>query len=239
MAYLHKPLDGCFERVNRAEEHIAAFENRIGKMFRKQAIALGISFDSKPPYRVKEPTLPSETFYDMRFPVLIGEICHNLRSALDCLVFELAKLDSGLEQDDTQFPIKDTPERFTSDKKRYKIDLLSTAHVALIEAAQPYMGCDWSKRLRDYSNLDKHRRFVTTLGVADYHVHSSLEKDINRFVGYERQVPNPISGEPPVKVKVQISGQVTFSDGAPVIETIKEIKTGVSDTLRSFEPDFK
>jgi hypothetical protein len=240
MAYQHNPLDGCFERIRRAEEHIADFQGRIDTMFRKQANALGINFDSQPPHRVKEPTLPSETFYDMRFPVLIGEMCHNLRSALDCLVFELAKLDTGSEQDGTQFPIDDTPEKFTVNKKRFRIDLLSTAHVALIEAVQPYKGCDWSKRLRDYSNLDKHRKFVSTMGAADYHVHSSLEKDLVRCFGYEREAPHPISGQPPIKVKVYIAKKkITFTDGAPVIETINKIKTSVAKTLRSFEPDFK
>jgi hypothetical protein len=36
---------------------------------------------------------------------LVGEICYNLRSALDYLVFELAKHDSGTRQENTQFPI--------------------------------------------------------------------------------------------------------------------------------------
>jgi hypothetical protein len=239
MAYRRNPLDGCFERVERANEHITDFRNRLDTMFRKQANALGINFDSNPPYRVKESTLPSETFYDMRFPVLIGEICYNLRTALDCLIFELAKLDAGSEQDNTQFPIEDTPVGFMKNKKRFKIDLLTAEHVTSIQAVQPYKGCNWSKRLRDYSNLDKHREFVSTTGTADYHVHSSLEKDLFRCSGYEPEVPHPISGLPPMKVKVYISGKVKFKDGVPVIKAIEEIKSGVADTLRSFEPSFK
>jgi hypothetical protein len=238
MAYQRKPLDGCLERVRRADEHLADFKTRIDTMFRKQANAVGINFASQPPYHVKGPTLPTETFYDMRFPVLIGEICYNLRTALDWLIFELAKLDTGVEQDSTQFPLEDTPDGFARNKKRFRIDLLTPAHVTLIEAVQPYKGCNWSKRLRDYSNLDKHREFVSTMGKADYHVHSGLEKDLSRCLGYERYTPHPVGTWPPVKVKVYISGCVTFTDGAPVIETIEEIKTGVADTLRQFEFEF-
>ncbi len=238
MAYQRKPLDGCFERVRRAEEHLTDFKKRIVIMFRKQADAVGIKFDLLPPHRVKDPILPSETFYDMRFPVLIGEICYNLRTALDWLVFEVAKLDTKEEQDNTQFPLEDTSDGFVKNKKRFRIDLLTSAHEDLIEAVQPYNGCEWSKRLRDYSNLDKHRKFVSTAGRADYHVYSSLEKDLTKCLGHEREVPHPIPGQTPVKVKVYISGAITFTDGAPVIEAVEEIKAGVADMLRQFEFEF-
>jgi hypothetical protein len=240
MAYQRKPLDACFERVRRAEEHIADFEARVEIMFQKQANALGITLDPQPPHHVKEneTRLPSETFYDMRFAVLIGEICHNLRSALDCLIFELAKLDTGQEQENTQFPLADTAEKFASIKALRKIDLLTPEHVAKIEGAQPYR-CDWSKRLRDCSNLDKHRKLISTMGSANFHVHSSLEKDLWRCFGYERMVPHPVAGRAPVKVKVYISRRLDFPDGAPVLDTIKRIKRGVAEILNSFEPDFK
>jgi hypothetical protein len=236
--YLHHPLGGCFERVRRAEEHLADFESRVGIMFAKQANALGINFDPNPPHRAIQPTLPPETFYDLRFPILIGEVCYNLRSALDWLVFELAQLDAGSPQDNTQFPLEDTPEGFEGNKKRFRLHLLSPAHVALIERAQPYNGCNWAKRLRHLSNSDKHRQFIQTGGNLVYYVHSSLEKDLTRCWGYERYAPHPVAGQPPVKVKVYIASSITFPDGAPVVETVEEIKAGVADTLAAFKLEF-
>jgi hypothetical protein len=41
---------------------------------------------------------PLAPFVTMRVGVLIGEVCYNLRSALDYLVFALAELDSGIKQ---------------------------------------------------------------------------------------------------------------------------------------------
>jgi hypothetical protein len=38
--------------------------------------------------------------------IVVGEICYNLRAALDYLVYELARLDSGCIQNGTQFPIE-------------------------------------------------------------------------------------------------------------------------------------
>jgi hypothetical protein len=41
-----------------------------------------------------------------------------------------------------------------------------------------------------------------------------------------------------VDVKVHIAGQIAFPDGAPVRETIEEIKMEVANTLVAFKPDF-
>jgi hypothetical protein len=68
-------------------------------------------------------------------------------------------------------------------------------------------------------------------------IHSSLEKDLAGIWGAKRLATHPLTGKA-VDVKVHVFGQITLDDGTPVIETIKEIKTGVADTLRQFEPDF-
>src|SRR5215467_5786119 len=89
--YFIHPLDGCFERVRRADEHLADLEQRARDVFLQQANSVVIEFDSNHPGGIKNFSRPAETFFGMRFGVLIGEICYNLRSALDYLVFELAR----------------------------------------------------------------------------------------------------------------------------------------------------
>jgi hypothetical protein len=86
----------------------------------------------------------------MSIGIRIGEVCYNLRSALDYLIFELAKLDSCAEQSGTQFPIIDAKEDFEGRGKRIflkeGINLLkgiNLAHVAAIEQLQPCNGCQW------------------------------------------------------------------------------------------------
>jgi hypothetical protein len=103
--------------------------------------------------------------------------------------------------------------------------------------SQPYAGCNWTKRLRDISNMDKHRHLVLSRGNTQITIHSSLEKDLAGIWGVKRSAIHPLTGKA-VDVKVHVFGQITLDDGTPVIETIKEIKTGVADTLRQFEPDF-
>jgi hypothetical protein len=235
--YLCHPLDSCFERLKRADEHLLDFNSRVETMLMKQAYAVGIKLDQNPPHHIIEVTLPPETFFDMRFGVLVGEIFYNLRCSLDYLIFELAKLDSGVEQDGTQFPIVDTKKDFEGRAARW-LKGMNNGHIAAIERLQPYNGCSWTKRLRECSNADKHRHLVQAGGTATINVHSSLEKDLARCWGYDRQIPHPAAGQPPVKMKVYPSGGVTFPDGATVPETVEEIKAQVAHTLIAFKPDF-
>ena len=93
--------------------------------------------------------------------LLIGEILYNLRGCLDYLVYQLAILDSGSEQNGTQFPIEDSQNGFRGRRKSY-LKFVNDSHVASIERLQPYNGVDWTKWLRTYSNPDKHRHLVVS-----------------------------------------------------------------------------
>jgi hypothetical protein len=235
--YLRHPLDSCFERLKRVDEHLLDFNSRVETMLMKQAYAVGIKLDQNSPHQLIEVTLPPETFFDMRFGVLVGEIFYNLRCSLDYLIFALAKLDSGVDQDGTQFPIVDTKTDFEGRAGRW-LRGMNNSHIAAIERLQPYNGCNWTKRLRECSNADKHRHLVPAGGTVKFSVHSSLQEDLARCWGYDRQIPHPVAGQPPVKTKVYPSGDVTFPDGATVRETVEEIKAQVANTLIVFKPHF-
>lgn len=98
-------------------------------------------------------------------PLAISDAIHNLRAAMDYLVYQLAKLDSGQFQTGTQFPIEDAKIAtapggnivgFDISKKKM-LKGLSPDHIDRLEQLQPYKGVDWTKHLRDISNPDKHR----------------------------------------------------------------------------------
>lgn len=234
--YLNHPLDGCFERVRRANEHLADLRERIRETFAQQANSIVVKFDGNPPGHIIGATYPLQTYWPMKTAILIGEACYNLRSALDYLVFELAKRDSGSEQSSTQFPIESTPEGFAGRRKTY-LKGINDGHVAAIERLQPYAGCDWSASLRDASNPDKHRHFVKTKGDFSAHIYSEIADDLGGIIGaHEFDAPHPIRGK--VKVKVHITGHVTFDDGAPIIETLEKISREIADTLVAFKPEF-
>ncbi|MCH8188130.1 MAG: hypothetical protein IIB66_05415, partial [Proteobacteria bacterium] len=101
--------------------------------------------------------------------ILVGEITYNLRAALDYLVYELARLDSGEVKNGTQFPIEDTEDGFKRKRNAF-LKGVSDKHVAIIESLQPYSGCDWTRILRDLSNPDKHRQLTISKSSVVYSI---------------------------------------------------------------------
>ncbi|MFZ2005798.1 MAG: hypothetical protein WAV02_11975 [Stellaceae bacterium] len=172
----------------------------------------------------------------MSVGIRIGEICYNLRTALEYLIYELARLDSGKVQDDTQFPMVDTQQNFNAGKGRW-LRGLDPSHIAAIEQLQPYMGCLWTKALRDISNRDKHREFPEIGGQSEAFVYTRL-KDTNfdSIDAPTRRLPHPTMGT--VDVKVYVTSAVQFADGTPIAQTLEQIKLGVVETLTAFKPEF-
>jgi hypothetical protein len=115
------------------------------------------------------------------FSVVIGEIVYNLRSALDYLVFELAGLDSGCIIEGTQFPIERSQKSFKWRVRGGWLDVLNAAHVAAIEALQPYRGCQWAAVLQNLSNPDKHVHLVPSQAEHELTFHIVDETHIADF----------------------------------------------------------
>ena len=80
------PLDGAFRRVDRAREHTAHLKRRADAVRQEQEDALIFKV---------HPTMPDQmqAFISRNVPphfmlgILTGEICYNLRAALDYLIF--------------------------------------------------------------------------------------------------------------------------------------------------------
>ena len=103
--------------------------------------------------------------------ILVGEAIQAMRRALDYLVYEIAFLDSGIEQDDTQFPVDQSPRRFWARRERNSRGLddhscylvgVSNEHAGALQRDQPYSGASWTERLARLSNPDKHRHLTVT-----------------------------------------------------------------------------
>ena len=231
------PLDPCYERLIRAAEHLTEFEVLLDEVRRNEAYEAGIEFDPLPPYCIKKVNLPGQTFFDMRFGVLVGEIFYNLRSSLDYLIYELARHDSGRAQMDTQFPICDCARDFSNQKKR-RLKGVSDEHIAAIERLQPFNGCAWTGQFRDHSNADKHRELVPINGKSTITVHSGLEKDLDSCRGYERKVAHPELGKPEVPLKVHVRLAVAFPGGGEISDIVQNLNAEIKSVLDSFRSDF-
>jgi hypothetical protein len=238
---LSHPLDSAFERVNRASEHFSEFKRRVAVWNNAQYHAAEWQFDPQDPSKISV-GLSKIIPMPLRIGTLLGEICYNLRTALDYVIFELAKLDSsGIPQDGTQFPIEDAPKGFAWRQKRGWLKGLNSAHIAAIEALQPYNACNWTKALRDISNPDKHRNITNFAGDMSLKAImriGDIDEAFESAPGTVSHKRHPVTGEE-VYVKLHLTTEVQLRDGTPVIETLEIVKLKISETLEAFKPEFK
>jgi hypothetical protein len=231
-------LARAIARVNRAEEHLADFERKVAQRGQEQIDAITFNPDPSNPQQfiINKVQIPM----DFSFNILVGEIVYNLRSALDYLVFELAGLDSGYLIEGTQFPIEDKKKGFKRRKQGGWLDGLNCAHIAAIEALQPYRGCDWTAALRNLSNPDKHIHLIPSRADHEFTFHGV---DADHLIDL-RDMPGAVrsavmSNGTEVYVKAMLRTCIQFADGTPVIETLEILKSEVARVLEAFKPDFE
>ncbi len=232
-------LDGALARVSRAGEHLGELVRQIEAVRQEQFDAIAWDFDADRPGEIKV-VANEEIFVPLPgFGILVGEVAYNLRAALDYLIYELAILDSGNIVNGTQFPIEDKPKGFASRQKRGWLGGLNPAHIAAVESLQPYRGHNWTRALRDISNPDKHRNLVYSQGSYGLRVYPRADR--LRFLDIPGKVSSahhPVTGEE-VHVKMDLSLEIQFSDGTPVVQTLEILKSNVADVLDGFKPAFE
>lgn len=150
-------------KFGRAEEHFDTLCNEVELWAKSDPCAISKQCNaegSRYSFSVEIKKPPSLN----QWSLIAGDCVHNLRSALDNLVYALAIRDSGNDPppsaDRLQFPIADDNGAFV--KQGFRIAPLSDATQARIERAQPYNRPHQElppllSLLRDFNNLDKHR----------------------------------------------------------------------------------
>ena len=167
-------LSGVDHKIRRAERQIADLKESIGEGMSTDLQRFVFEHDpqtGKRPLKVYGvPVIQPE------WRVLIGEILYNLRSALDHLAYQLVILGNGQPNDNTYFPVRETP--FTNKGVLRGAELcppVNHPQVAdLIEMCQPYRGVDGSPhpfnlsplwRLHRLNIIDKHRVLLVVAAV--------------------------------------------------------------------------
>jgi hypothetical protein len=228
------PLDGAYQRVSRARHHLEDLKPQVNAL--RQAAHDRVSLSRKPGIftlpdgRKVRAVRGSVSAFIVPAPlevsVLIGEVAQHLRIALDYLVYELACFDAKRVVDRTQFPVADSEERFKDLLARYNLrHTLTPEHIAAIERLQPLSGCHWIARLSDLSNPDKHRHLTAVVSPIAVTLSPGSTEAI-------------LAGSQ-VDVQSDIAIQITFRDGTPVIESLEQFQSQVSQVLRDFHREFE
>jgi len=155
-----KPLTDVRAKLRRAAQHISEIEAYIRSRQVPHRVKEKIQVESNEPGVAARFSLPTPIDDDL--PMMVGEAIQSLRAALDYLVYDLAWIDGGQvpqDQDRTLFPIVERPEGFAKAAKT-ALKGLNSQHCQMLQAVQPYNGCNWTPLLQRYSNRDKHRHPV-------------------------------------------------------------------------------
>jgi hypothetical protein len=246
---------GAVVRLERGSEHLADIKLRLDRLRQSNPDRVVDEGDPdivyiaqlRPPHD-RYPMLPVSDV--LMISVVIGELIHNLRAALDYLIYGLAWIDSKRFHKMTQFPIYSCEDDFTRDGLT-KLKGLSDEHIARIKELQPYNGCHWTRTLARLSNRDKHRELIKMFPVNNFALQLGVRfpkpiesnAEATESEDWEVKLVDPPAFykwclENTVKVNLTLTGDVTLSDGTPIIDTLEILKSQVSNLLGEFEDIF-
>lgn len=264
-------LTGAYAKLDWVDSEIAALDEEIKAVGKTEGYTT--SSDFYPQANVVavriEPFVPPRVW-----GVRAGNIVHCCRSALDYLVCDLVFLNGRRPVEGSggnQFPIFDKPPTSGkgktvsfAEKTARSLAGVAQAHVAMIEAIQPYQPeNDFGRApnpfsmLRDRSNADKHRllRPIAAGLVHGQQVPYELtaERDISRILDHQIlfRGPHIRSGavvafadvvptgpDPRLKLEAELPLQVIWDDGYAVFKSLAHIALSVRNILGWFEPVF-
>lgn len=251
-------LDPCWSKVSQAQAHFDTVYTEIRSFLDTGPYGVVIQADTEPDSWVVRGEALQEP--NPSWSVVIGDCVHNLRSALDYLVWQLALLETDTPGDRLEYPITFDPDYFAK-KGRPKLAGLPEAAIDRIEALQPYPGRydwgDWLLILHDLDRFDKHRYLQVTayvlqrlnLGLVtrDGTAQVDWEFQSGRFehgqvlarVGFTRHGPNAdIQMHPQMEFDIAFDEGQSAAGNKPVLPTLAECMAVVRRILREFEDFF-
>jgi hypothetical protein len=199
-------------------------------------------------FEIKDEPLPE-------FSLVIGDAVQNMRSALDYLVYELARhaLAGKRLRKRTQFPISTSGIKYFQ-RGRYQVRPLFGEHRRRIRKLQPYQAKGDPRSqplalLNRLSNTDKHRLLLTLVNQAGA-ISMNLKVEDGRpiVVGTEAialpsylketEVPDQIKRRNPDLGAILWLELNFIDEGVPVIDTLNRILGTVTEIIDGFEPVF-
>jgi hypothetical protein len=162
-------LAGVRLKLKRAGEQLQALDSEMAVFRQGQPykIVRQINPDTLEMYGVFRVIKEMEPMWSVQ----IGEIVHNMRSALDHFVFQVVIAETGVasKAKKLQFPIFETPEGYR-DRGKKMLGGVSSSAKAFIKSLQPFVTGEGQRsplwHLKELSDLDKHRDVTVAAAAA-------------------------------------------------------------------------
>lgn len=246
-----KRIDGIRLKIKWAKKHIRELDAAINRFLQDQPYRIGAK-----PHRI--PQIEHTTLYVAEvkpipdeISLILGDAIHNLRSALDYLMWQLVEAYGGTPNKSIYFPIADTVQQYQSAIGNREIQKIAPNALDIIESVQPYVTPDQTLwLLHQLDIIDKHRLLLTVAiamdkwGV-DLAVGQTLWFNEYRFVPLV--VGNEITNLPTSTYErqahkdFQLGADVAFGEselpeGELVLYTVNKMSDLVDGIVAQFEP---
>ena len=262
------PLDGVQAKLDRAFEHGEALRDEIRGLVQGDFYDTRVEYQHKPDAKgniwlrgyldvLQEPPL--------KLGVMAGDCVHNLRSALDHLVYQLALLDGEKSPSGTLFPIACTeaeylvvPPNAVACLRDRALAGIAEPHRAMIDQEQPYISVSAGSHARDHAlavlnsfwNRDKHR-VIQTAALRPFSVEAiPVGANFTPIVHLPAKPPRVLANgayiysigtpalDPSVKVQVNLNYGIGFGHWGVTDADLLNLCVYVGDLIDRFRPLF-
>jgi hypothetical protein len=159
------------DKLDRADEHFEVVKKQVCAYFESDVCRCRGEYDPSAHGHSVEQQVGG--FPDIRLATVVGEMVHDLRSALDQLAWRLVKEDGGTPNDGTYFPIlKDPP----TNNQGVRVPLYVSGGVsadarALIEQSQPW----WPELIPPINSAYNPLWVLHRMSIIDKHHHIPIQ----------------------------------------------------------------
>jgi hypothetical protein len=163
------PFEASRVKLNRAAKHLAELEAVVAAYLAEKPVRIivepfpggvGEKFGTRAWLARIQKSVPLD------FSAIIGDVVHNLRSALDLLACDLVRL-AGKSAKSVYFPFCNDIADLSPTIKKRKLHHAGSEIVAVIRSLKPYRGGNVPLRqLHDMDVADKHQALLPVIGAA-------------------------------------------------------------------------
>jgi len=260
------PLDGPRAKIARAKDQLGSLQFESQRLSNRYVgTAIVGKFNKKTrmyELRTDEGIRRAMTDILLTWSVMIGEIAHNLRSALDGLVCQLAIISAPgrdwrfCKNQRTGFPIFLRGPKSASRTRfmREKLHYLRPAYITRIEKLQPYKRGNGYRLsplwlLHELNNADKHRLIPVVggwlMGIALHPIEGGIVRlKSGMWLEPDAEMAQVEHAKREMGMYAEPFREIAFGDGCddikglPVIGTLGRIADSVSEIVESFSDEF-
>lgn len=223
-------LKGPQLKLERAKRHIKDLEASIERFFETDPYEIRVQDHAETGKR--EHTVVRAVDVPDELSVIAGDAIHNLRSALDHLIWQLVLANDGKPDElRTEFPVWGSKAKFESARPR-NAKGISEAALEILYGLKPYKGGnDALWLLHKLDIVDKHR-LVLAVAAAHQSVILDLDTAMRKHIEFTRPEAMEAALPPIEPIEINVADRETIRIGTVLLETNGEI--GSEDN-----PEFK